>query len=437
MGFTKNILIAVSASALFASVAMAQQSDVEVDVKGIGMKRDDALQDAMRNAVGQAMGVALTSETKVENFVVIEDAIETRTEGYITTYNVTKEAPFPDRFEISIHAKVNLSPLKADIKALAQSVGGIRFLVAYDPRNVPADEIANYDLAVERINGYLASKKYRYIEKKRFDQLKKESANIARESGSTEESYVQHLGITADAQFIIFISNISVATKSEAFDTRTSKKVNIEAKAYDNCTAEGLGTVVLASDWKSSQDMNSAVSDAVKKGFDSLLYTFTSYIGDWANNGTPFELRFYSSGSYRDMRDLRTKMKDDKSFAGQLEVVSLDNYTKINCNFKKKPDELADRVLDIADEIPAFKEKRMDVKFIYGRQVSFAPHNVTPPDLPVAQQQEQQQTTPATTEPKKETAPAKTTTTVPARSGASKKTTTPQKKTVTKSTNPK
>jgi hypothetical protein len=437
MGFTKKIFVAAAASVLFVTVAFAQQNDVEVDVKGIGVKRDDALQDAMRNAVGQAMGVSLSSETKVENFVVIQDAIETHTEGYITTYNVTKEAPFSDRFEISIHAKVNLSPLRADIKALAQSVGGIRFLVMYDPRNIPADEIANYDLAVERINGYLASKKYRYIEKKRFDQLKKESLNIAHESNSTDESYVQHLGITADAQFIIQISNISVATKSEAFDTRTSKKVNIEAKAYDNCTAEGLGTIVMASDWKSAQDMNSAVSDAVKKGFDSLLYTFTSYIGDWANNGTPFELRFYSSGTYRDMRDLRTKMKDDKSFAGQLEVVSLDNYTKINCNFKKKPDELADRVLDIADEIPAFKEKRMDVKFIYGRQVSFAPHNVTPPDLPVAQQQEQQQTTPAGTEPKKETTPAKTTTPASTKGSTTKKTTTTPKKTGAKSSTTK
>ena len=251
-----------------------------------------------------------------------------------------------------------------------------------------------------------------------------------RESGAGEESYVQHLGISADAQFIIFISNISVATKSEAFDTRQSKKVNIEAKAYDNCTAEGLGTVVLSSDWKSSQDMNTAISDAVKKGFDNLLYTFTSYIGDWANNGTPFELRFYSSGTYRDMRDLRTKMKEDKSFAGSLEVVSLDNYTKINCNFKKKPDDLADRVLDIADEIPAFKEKRMDVKFIYGRQVSFAPHNVTPPDLPVVQQQEQQQAAPASAEPKKDTQPAKATT-------PAKRTTAPKKKTAANSSSTK
>lgn len=429
MRFRKVVLTIVIGS--ITAVAFAQQGDTEVDVKGVGMKRDDALQDAMRNAVGQAMGVSLSSETKVENFVVIRDAIETHVNGYITSYNVTKEAPFPDRYEVSIHAKVNLSPLKADIKALSQSVGGIRFLVMYDARNIAKEDLANYDAAVERINGYLASKKYRYIEKKRFDELKKESLNIMHEEGSNEENYVQHLGIMADAQFIIFISNISVATKSEAFDTRTSKKVNIEAKAYDNCTAEGLGTVVLSSDWKSSMDVNTAISDAVAKNFDSLLYTFTSYIGDWANNGTPFELRFYSSGTYRDMRDLRQKLKDDNSFAGQLEIVSLNNYTKINCNFKKKPDELADKVLDLADEIPAFKAKNMDVKFIYGRQVSFAPHNVTPPDLPVIEQQHQ--SLPAQQQDVKPETKAQQT----PKSPTLKKTTTPQKKSTAKSSNPK
>jgi hypothetical protein len=429
-----KIFFAILVGTLITMFAFAQSAnDVEVDVRGIGMRRDDALQDALRNAVGQAMGVALTSETKVENFVVIKDAIETHVQGYITSYNVTKENPFPDRFELNIHAKVNLSPLKADIKALSQSVGGIRFLVMYDARNVPQEEIANYDMAVERINGYLASKKYRYIEKKRFDQLKKESLNIKHEENPTEESYVQHLGIMADAQFIIFISNISVATKSEAFDTRTSKKVNIEAKAYDNCTAEGLGTVVLSSDWKSSSDMNAAISDAVTKNFDNLLYTFTSYIGDWANNGTPFELRFYSSGTYRDMRDLRQKLKDDNSFAGQLEIVSLTDYTKINCNFKKKPDELADKVLDLADEVPAFKEKRMDVKFIYGRQVSFAPHNVTPPDLPVVEKEQTPAASPAKSSEAKttpKTQPAKSTT-------PSKKSTTQKKTSTTKTVTPK
>jgi hypothetical protein len=43
--------------------------------------------------------------------------------------------------------------------------------------------------------------------------------------------------------------------------------------------------------------------------------------------------------------------------------------------------ELADKVLDIADQIPGFKEKVMDVKLIYGRQINFAPRNAVVPQL--------------------------------------------------------
>jgi hypothetical protein len=375
--------IIVFASVMISSASFAQNT-MDVEAKGVGVKRDDALQDALRNAIGQAAGVAMTSSTQVENFVVIKDAIASKTSGYIVSYNVTKEVPFPDRYELTVSAKVSLDPLKADIGLLAKSIGGVRFLVMYDARTVPEAEAANYEYAIERINEYLSNHKYRYIDKSRFDQLKKEAKGIMQTSETPEETYVQRIGLMADAQFIIFLKKVNVNTKSEAFDTRTSNQTSIEVKAYDNCTAEGLGTIVLESGWKgSSSGIQAGITEAVQNGFDKLLGVFNSYIGNWVNGGTPFELRFYSTGTYRDFRDLRTKLKEDSDFGGDMEIISLDNYTKLNCTFKKKPDELADKVLDIADMIPTFKEKVLDVKLIYGRQINFAPHNVTVPDLQV------------------------------------------------------
>jgi hypothetical protein len=80
-------------------------------------------------------------------------------------------------------------------------------------------------------------------------------------------------------------------------------------------------------------------------------------------------------------------MKELSEFGGDMEIVSVENYTKLNCTFRKKPDELADKVLDIADQIPGFKEKVLDVKLIYGRQINFAPRNVVVPELQQAQNQ--------------------------------------------------
>lgn len=359
----------------------------EVEAKGVGLKREDALQDALRNAVGQAAGVAISSETSMENFMVIRDAVSAKTEGYVASYNVIKETPFPDRYEISIQAKVSLNPLKADMQLLSKAIGGVRFLVMYDTRKVKAEEKPYYDYAVERINEFLAERKYRYIEKVRSASLLKEAEGIYQNSETNQETYIQHIGMKADAQFIILISNISTSSRSEAFDTRTASKIIIEAKAYDNCTAEGLGTIALESDWKSGSDQKSTMYEGIKegvnKGITKLLYLFNSYIGGWVNNGTPFELRFYSIGTFRDFRELRNKMLADSHFGGQIEIVSFNNYTKLNLTYKDRPDELAYKILDFADAIPEFKSKVLDIKLIYGRQINFAPQKVKVPELEI------------------------------------------------------
>lgn len=355
-----------------------------VEAKGVGLTREDALQDAYRNAISQAVGVSVTSETKVENFIVLQDAISSRTQGYITKYDVIKEIPFPDRFEMYIRATVSLSPLKADMNILAKQIGGVRFLVMYDDRNLTPEEITNYDFTVERINEWLSGKGYRYIEKKRFDELKKEARGVGHEIAPTEEKYIQRLGMMADAQFIIFISKIHTSTRSEDFDTKVASKHLIEIKSYDNCTAEGLGTTTMESGWSSSRDKSgqlAGLQEAVKNDMNKLMGTFMRYIGNWVNNGTPFELRFYQVGTYRDFRALKTKLQEDSNFGGEMEIVSIDNYTKLNCTFKNKPDQLADKILDFADGIPELKAKVLDIKLIYGRQINFAPQKVTVPEL--------------------------------------------------------
>lgn len=412
---------------LLLCVGIMAQETTTVEVKGVGLTREDALQDALRTAVGQAVGVAVSSQTQVENYMVLSDAISTKTEGYIASYSIVKETPMKDRFEITVKAVVSMAPLKADVNLMAKTIGGIRFLVMFDPRKVKSEDIEVYNFAVERINEALSNRKYRYIEKNRFDELNKEAQRIFQESkDASEETYVQQLGFKADAQFIIKISNISISERSEAFDTRTASKVTIELKAYDNCTAEGLGTVILESDWSSGKDAkttkNSGVTSAITTNIDKLFKVFNTYIGDWVNNGTPYELRFYASGTYRDFRDLRTKLKSDNNFGGQMEIVSFDNYSKLNCTFRKKPDELADKILDYADQIPFFASKEMDVRLIYGRQISFAPRKEKVPELDNINNQQ--------TEPKDETTTPPKTTTQPKETGKTpNKTTKPAVKT--------
>lgn len=360
----------------------------EVSAKGIGVGRADALQDALRNAIGQATGVALSSTTQVENFAVISDAIATNQKGYINSYNVTSEGKEGDTYAVNVKALVSMSALKADAQLLYKSIGGVRFLVTYNGEGKSKDELAYYDFAVSRINTYLGKRNYRYVEPTRAKELQREAMNMAEDGSTTPLTYVQQLGLLSNAQFIIFLNNVAVDKKSEAFDTRTLSKLTIDISTYDNCTAEGLGMKHFESDYVNDEGAKTRfelITGQLDENMDEVLATFNTYVGNWVNNGTPYELRFYQSGTYRDLRALRDKLKADASFGGDLEIVSAENYTKVNCTFRKKPDELADKLLDIADDIPSLKPKNMDVKLIYGRQISFAPQAAKVAELQEAQ----------------------------------------------------
>ena len=362
--------------------------DVEVEVQGIGIGRTDALQDALRAAVGKAAGVTLRSETTVENFMVVSDAIATNSQGYITGYSILSEGSAPAGYQVTVRAKVSQKPLKADLNLLSQAIGGMRWLVAYDARGLSAEQKAAYEQAVDRANQYLSEKRYRYIERSRLESLQREASGMLqadKAADSSQLSYAQQLGVKADAQFVIMLGGWTESSRSEAFDTRTSTRVGLQAKAFDNCTAEGLATVSFDGDWQSGREANSteksSIGAAVASGMPKVMETVLAYIGDWANNGVPFELRFYGLGGYRDLRALREKLTQDPLYGGQLELTSVEDYTRLNGTFKRRPEQMADRVLDLADAIPAIAAKRLDVRFMFGRQINFAPTGVAVPEL--------------------------------------------------------
>ena len=341
LGATVVFISIISINSYISIGSSYAQETATVEVKGVGPTRDEAVQDGLRAAVGKAFGTYVESTTIVENYITVKDAIATNTKGYITSYEVLKETPLTDRVEVLIQATVSLSPLKQDAQTLAQWLGGLRFLVLYDSRELSEEELVYYDFAYERFNEKLAENQYRYIEKSRFDALKEEAYNILTDDKS-EASYVQKLGLFADAEFLIFIKKIHIRTEDKAGGL-IGAKVTIEGKAYDNCTAEGLGTVILESEMKIMKNKDEAIrlgiSDAINNGYARLMYMFNSYAGNWLNSGAPFELRFYLTGTYRDFRDLKNKLKEDTDFGGQMEVISVHNYSKLICTFKKKQDE--------------------------------------------------------------------------------------------------
>jgi hypothetical protein len=80
--------------------------------------RDKAIDDALRKAVEQAVGTAVSSDTMTENYKVIHDKILARTTGYIERYKVLSEGSQGDVYKVTIQAEVGKANLLDDLRAL-------------------------------------------------------------------------------------------------------------------------------------------------------------------------------------------------------------------------------------------------------------------------------------------------------------------------------
>lgn len=114
--------------------------------------RDQALDDAQRNAVEQAVGVMIWSETVTENFMLTKDVILSNTSGYVAHYEVLDEGKEdPYTYKVTIKATVKTGKLREDgeaIAAIIENVGKPRIMVLMDEQIVDLDgTVTDMDLS--------------------------------------------------------------------------------------------------------------------------------------------------------------------------------------------------------------------------------------------------------------------------------------------------
>lgn len=361
----KIIIFSIGIFFLLLSTGTAQ-NDVMVTVKGVGLDRAGAINDARRRAVEKGLGTFIHTETEVKDMVAISDAISTTSSGWVTWDSIINETKLSSTYEVEMMARVSSVVLEKDVKTLAQWLGGLQFLVFYDPSKVIEEDLSFYEYAYERLNYKLKEKEYRYIEKSLFDNFVQTEKVASLENDSSEFSYQQKLGASVKSEFIIYIEKLEI--RNVGSEVTPVWQVTMQVKAYDNCTAEGFSSVVMQGQSQNPDKITAvrySIETAINTGVEALLYQFNKYMGTWVNTGANFKLRFYDI-DYEDLRPLKNKIKSDPDFGEQLSINDYDEgYSDWYLTFKKKPDELLDFVLDNCSVVKKSK--------IYGRYISFKP----------------------------------------------------------------
>ncbi|RMH66341.1 MAG: hypothetical protein D6677_00550 [Calditrichaeota bacterium] len=110
-----------------ASFCFAQNTTQTVTATGYGAilagdkvkAREDAVNDALRKAVEQVVGMMIDASTVSENYMVIEDKIYSQTTGYVQSYNVLSEQERADHsLEVTVSAVVKQGDLKSDLEGI-------------------------------------------------------------------------------------------------------------------------------------------------------------------------------------------------------------------------------------------------------------------------------------------------------------------------------
>ncbi|MDY7036829.1 MAG: hypothetical protein SV375_11795 [Thermodesulfobacteriota bacterium] len=80
--------------------------------------RDEALNDALRKAVEQGVGTFVTAELTVEQRKLVDERIYTESQGYIQRYEIVREGPQEDIYEVEIRALVKMGKLAGDLESI-------------------------------------------------------------------------------------------------------------------------------------------------------------------------------------------------------------------------------------------------------------------------------------------------------------------------------
>jgi hypothetical protein len=131
-----NILLPLGNSKTDAAAENAESSYVEAEGSGVGLSREEALLDARRNAVEQAVGVVSKGMTQVIDGRVTEN-IAQLSRAFIEKYDVTGERSDAGRYYVDIKAYIRRDTL-------------MEGLVNYDPVKSSVDGISLFTKSATR-----------------------------------------------------------------------------------------------------------------------------------------------------------------------------------------------------------------------------------------------------------------------------------------------
>jgi len=240
--------------------AVVAQGVATVFLDKIDAARDVALQDALRQAVEQAVGTVVESNTLVQNFQLVENNVYTKTKGYVQRYTLLNERQEGSLYKVSVQAIVDMGSLERDLDAL-----GLLYQRMKKPRVMVI--VSETNVGLKSLDPAGETEVIRHLIQKGFTVVDQGQVRKIRESDQVKKivagdmKAAQLLGRQHGAEVLVIGDAVSaVAMRGGVLANMVSVRARFEARAIRIDTGE-----VLAADGAEAPGLDLAEQVAGKK----------------------------------------------------------------------------------------------------------------------------------------------------------------------------
>ena len=243
-------------SSVFCVLPSYSQQITSITVEGIGaivkgdhaIAKDNAVNDALRKAVEQAVGTLVQAQTLVDKYQLISDEIYTKSQGYIKKYSVISERPDLNQgiLKVTIQADVSIGDIKNDLNAiglLLERKNKPRMMVIIDEKIGSAESGYSPNLSESEtvIIQKFTEKGFNFVDQATVKKNIKR--NMALQAIAGDDSAAAAIGLEYGAEAVIIGNAVAkLAGKGIAGTEMKSIHASVTARAVKADTGEILAT---------------------------------------------------------------------------------------------------------------------------------------------------------------------------------------------------
>ena len=213
--------------------------------------RDDAIEDALRKGVEDALGLLVKAETRVEDFQLIEDNIYSKTQGYIQKYDIVSEGKRNEQlYEVKVKAVVKMADLKDDyegIKTMIRRKNTPRMMIMIEERNIgETPDFSHYieadmNTAELTLTKAFMEKGFKFVDQATIKRNLDSEKAAAILEGDVNQAAI--LGKSVGAEIVLTGKALAKATVMEAFGiSQRSQQATVTVKAIRTDTGDIIAT---------------------------------------------------------------------------------------------------------------------------------------------------------------------------------------------------